>query len=57
MLSLARAGFHALGLQTFLTAGPRETRACEIPVDRRDDAWPSAQRSLVAGLTTGRVGE
>jgi hypothetical protein len=27
---LARAGFAALGLQTFLTAGPKETRAWEI---------------------------
>jgi ribosome-binding ATPase len=25
--ALARAGFHTLGLQTFLTAGPKETRA------------------------------
>jgi GTP-binding protein YchF len=29
---LAAAGFRALGLQTFLTAGPKETRAWEIPV-------------------------
>jgi ribosome-binding ATPase len=29
---LARAGFAALGLMTFLTAGPKETRAWEIPV-------------------------
>jgi hypothetical protein len=29
---LAQAGFAALGLQTFLTAGPKETRAWEIPV-------------------------
>jgi len=28
---LASAGFRALGLQTFLTAGPKETRAWEIP--------------------------
>jgi GTP-binding protein YchF len=28
---LARAGFRALGLTTFLTAGPKETRAWEIP--------------------------
>ncbi len=28
---LAQAGFTALGLQTFLTAGPKETRAWEIP--------------------------
>jgi hypothetical protein len=29
---LARAGFHALGLTTFLTAGPKESRAWEIPI-------------------------
>jgi ribosome-binding ATPase len=29
---LAQAGFAALGLQTFLTAGPKETRAWEIPI-------------------------
>jgi GTP-binding protein YchF len=29
---LAQAGFHALGLSTFLTAGPKETRAWEIPI-------------------------
>ncbi|HEV3380751.1 MAG TPA: redox-regulated ATPase YchF [Trebonia sp.] len=29
---LASAGFSALGLQTFLTAGPKETRAWEIPI-------------------------
>ena len=29
---LARAGFRALGLTTFLTAGPKETRAWEIPI-------------------------
>lgn len=28
---LARAGFHALNLTTFLTAGPKETRAWTIP--------------------------
>ena len=30
LTQLARAGFRALGLQTFLTAGPKETRAWEI---------------------------
>jgi GTP-binding protein YchF len=30
LAQLARAGFRALGLQTFLTAGPKETRAWEI---------------------------
>jgi hypothetical protein len=29
---LSRVGFRALGLQTFLTAGPKETRAWPIPV-------------------------
>jgi GTP-binding protein YchF len=29
---LARAGFHTLGLTTFLTAGPKETRAWTIPI-------------------------
>ncbi len=29
---LARAGFRALGLQTFLTAGPKETRAWTIRI-------------------------
>ncbi|HEY6737117.1 MAG TPA: redox-regulated ATPase YchF [Candidatus Saccharimonadia bacterium] len=28
---LARAGFHILGLQTYLTTGPKETRAWTIP--------------------------
>jgi GTP-binding protein YchF len=32
LAQLARAGFHALGLTTFLTAGPKETRAWTIPV-------------------------
>jgi hypothetical protein len=31
LAQLARAGFAALGLQTFLTAGPKETRAWTIP--------------------------
>jgi hypothetical protein len=31
LAQLARAGFRALGLATFLTAGPKETRAWEIP--------------------------
>jgi GTP-binding protein YchF len=32
LAQLARAGFHALGMQTYLTAGPKETRAWEIPI-------------------------
>ena len=32
LAQLAKAGFRALGLQTFLTAGPKESRAWEIPI-------------------------
>jgi ribosome-binding ATPase len=32
LAQLARVGFRALGLQTFLTAGPKETRAWTIPI-------------------------
>ena len=32
LAQLAHAGFRALGLQTYLTAGPKEVRAWEIPV-------------------------
>jgi ribosome-binding ATPase len=32
LAKLAHAGFHALGLQTFLTAGPKESRAWEIRI-------------------------
>jgi GTP-binding protein YchF len=31
LAQLARIGFHTLGLQTFLTAGPKESRAWTIP--------------------------
>jgi GTP-binding protein YchF len=31
LYSLARTGFHTLGLQTYLTAGPKESRAWTIP--------------------------
>jgi ribosome-binding ATPase len=37
--ALARAGFHTLGLQTFLTAGPKESRAWTI---RRGSTAPQA---------------
>lgn len=37
--SLARAGFHTLGLQTYLTAGPKESRAWTI---RKGDTAPKA---------------
>lgn len=36
---LARVGFHTLGLQTYLTAGPKETRAWTI---RQGDTAPQA---------------
>ena len=36
---LARAGFHTLGLQTYLTAGPKESRAWTI---RKGDTAPKA---------------
>jgi hypothetical protein len=32
LYALARSGFHTLGLQTYLTAGPKEARAWTIPV-------------------------
>ena len=37
--SLARAGFHTLGLQTYLTAGPKKSRAWTI---RKGDTAPKA---------------
>ncbi|BDH56172.1 redox-regulated ATPase YchF [Tsukamurella sp. PLM1] len=37
--SLAKAGFHTLGLQTYLTAGPKESRAWTI---RKGDTAPKA---------------
>jgi len=39
LYSLARAGFHTLGLQTYLTAGPKEARAWTI---RNGDTAPQA---------------
>ena len=39
MDKLARAGFETLGLQTFLTAGPKESRAWTI---HRGDTAPEA---------------
>jgi GTP-binding protein YchF len=39
LYALARAGFHTLGLQTFLTAGPKEARAWTI---KRGDTAPQA---------------
>jgi GTP-binding protein YchF len=39
LLELARAGFHTLGLQTYLTAGPKEARAWTI---HRGDTAPKA---------------
>ncbi|MCW4355076.1 redox-regulated ATPase YchF [Hoyosella sp. YIM 151337] len=39
LYSLARAGFHTLGLQTYLTAGPKEARAWTI---KKGDTAPKA---------------
>ena len=39
LTSLARAGFHTLGLQTYLTAGPKEARAWTI---HQGDTAPKA---------------
>ncbi|AEF41832.1 redox-regulated ATPase YchF [Hoyosella subflava] len=39
LYSLARAGFHTLGLQTYLTAGPKEARAWTI---HKGDTAPKA---------------
>ncbi|WP_018179127.1 redox-regulated ATPase YchF [Jongsikchunia kroppenstedtii] len=39
LASLARAGFHTLGLQTYLTAGPKESRAWTI---HQGDTAPKA---------------
>ena len=39
LAALARAGFHTLGLQTYLTAGPKESRAWTI---RKGDTAPKA---------------
>jgi ribosome-binding ATPase len=39
LYSLARAGFHTLGLQTYLTAGPKESRAWTI---HQGDTAPQA---------------
>ena len=39
LAQLARAGFHTLGLQTYLTAGPKESRAWTI---RKGDTAPKA---------------
>ena len=39
MTTLARVGFNTLGLQTYLTAGPKETRAWTI---HKGDTAPAA---------------
>ena len=40
--ALARAGFHTLGLQTYLTAGPKESRAWTIQSRLRPPRRPPA---------------
>jgi GTP-binding protein YchF len=42
LYSLARAGFHTLGLQTYLTAGPKESRAWTI-----NKGWTAPQAAGV----------
>ena len=42
---LARVGFSTLGLQTYLTAGPKETRAWTIPVGATATWWSSGSTS------------
>ena len=50
--SLARAGFHTLGLQTFLTAGPKESRAWTI---RRGWTAPQAAGVIHSDFERGFI--
>jgi ribosome-binding ATPase YchF (GTP1/OBG family) len=50
--ALARAGFHTLGLQTFLTAGPKEARAWTI---QRGTAAPQAAAVIHTDLERGFI--
>ncbi len=50
--SLARAGFHTLGLQTFLTAGPKEARAWTI---RRGWTAPQAAGVIHSDFERGFI--
>jgi GTP-binding protein YchF len=50
--ALARAGFHTLRLQTFLTAGPKESRAWTI---HRGDTAPKAARVIHTDFEKGFI--
>ena len=50
--ALARAGFHTLGLQTFLTAGPKESRAWTI---RRGATAPQAAGVIHSDFERGFI--
>ena len=45
-----RAGYKLLGLQTFFTAGPKETRACRCSVQVRCCLWAPALCYEVVGV-------
>jgi ribosome-binding ATPase YchF (GTP1/OBG family) len=49
---LARVGFHTLGLQTYLTAGPKETRAWTI---HRGDTAPQAAGVIHSDFQRGFI--
>jgi ribosome-binding ATPase len=50
--ALARAGFHTLGLQTYLTAGPKEARAWTI---RKGDTAPQAAGVIHSDFERGFI--
>ncbi len=50
--ALARAGFHTLGLQTFLTAGPKEARAWTV---RRNATAPEAAGVIHSDFQRGFI--
>ena len=52
--ALARVGFATLGLQTYLTAGPKESRAWTIPVGATAPKPPGDPHRLPEGLHQGR---
>ncbi|WP_089299870.1 redox-regulated ATPase YchF [Haloechinothrix alba] len=52
LYSLARAGFHTLGLQTYLTAGPKEARAWTI---RQGATAPEAAGAIHSDFQRGFI--
>jgi hypothetical protein len=52
LYALARAGFHTLGLQTYLTAGPKESRAWTI---RRGATAPQAAGVIHSDFERGFI--